>query len=89
MNASINEQEYYYRILVVNDCNLSGIESNRGSSILLTGSHGNYSTEFNWTPYKEWQPGVDTYQLERINAHGVWEIIKVVDGTVTNTTIDE
>jgi PKD repeat protein len=89
LNASINEQEYYYRILVVNDCNISGIESNRGSSILLTGSHGNYSTQFNWTPYKEWQPGVDTYQLERINANGVWEIIKVVDGTVTNTTIDE
>jgi PKD repeat protein len=89
MNADINAQEYYYRVLVVNDCNLSGIESNKGSSIFLSGSHENYSTQFNWTPYKDWQQGVDTYQLERINANGVWEIIKVVDGTVTNTTINE
>lgn len=89
INADINSQEYYYRVLVVNDCNMSGIESNRGSSILLTGSHDSFSTEFNWTPYKEWQPGVETYQLERINSNGIWEIIKVVDGAVTNTTIGE
>ncbi len=88
-DVDINAHEYYYRILVVNDCNLSGIESNNGSSIFLTGIHENYSTQFNWTPYKEWQQGVDTYQLERINANGVWEIIKVVNGNVTNTIISE
>jgi hypothetical protein len=63
---------YSYRILVVNDCFLTGIESNRGTSILLQGYWQDYKTRLTWTPYGEWANGVQNYILEVQDPQGNW-----------------
>jgi hypothetical protein len=60
-----------------------------GSSILLTGEWRNYKTNLNWTKYKGWSFGVDSYTIEKLNKTGMWEFVKSVDGNTTNTEIDE
>ena len=85
----VNKQEYYYKILVINDCELSGTESGKGSSILLNASLIQRSTLLNWTPYKQWIPGVNEYIIERQKLDGTWEQIKVVNGNTTATEVIE
>ena len=87
--VDVNSKEYFYHIVVANDCNFSGDDSNLGTSIFLQGSRADRTTTFNWTNYQEWNRGVETYQIERLDINGNWEVIKVVDGTTTSTQIDE
>ena len=87
--VDVNSKEYFYHIVVANDCNFTGDDSNLGTSIILQGSRANRTTTFNWTNYQEWNRGVETYQIERLDINGNWEVIKVVDGTTTSTQIDE
>lgn len=87
--VNVNEKEYYYHIVVANDCNFTGDDSNLGTSIFLQGSQSDRTTLLNWTKYQEWSPGVDTYQVERLDINGNWGVIKVVDGNTTSTQIDE
>jgi PKD repeat protein len=84
----VDKQEYYYKILVINDCELAGIESGEGSSILLNGSLVEQKTLLNWTPYKQWIPGVNEYIIERQKFDGTWEQIKVVNGNTTATEVN-
>lgn len=88
-DADVNIGEYYYQIIVKNDCSLLGSNSNSGSSIYLQGELIDRTTYLNWTPYKEWIPGVARYQIEFFNTNGQWEVIKVVDGNIISTSFDE
>ncbi|MFM7017014.1 MAG: PKD domain-containing protein [Bacteroidota bacterium] len=88
-NTDVNTGEYYYHILVKNDCSLLGSKSNIGSSIYLQGQLIDRTTYLNWTPYKEWASGVDKYEIEYFNINGQWELIKVVDGNLISTSFDE
>ena len=88
-NVDINAREYYYHVLVKNDCSLLGTKSNLGTSIFLQGELNERTTYLNWTPYKEWMPGVEKYEIEFLNASGVWELVKVVDGNIISTSFDE
>ncbi len=74
---------YSYRILVVNDCLLSGKESNRGTSILLQGNWQEYKTRLTWTPYSEWDTGVQKYILEVQDAQGNWTPLHQTGGQDT------
>jgi hypothetical protein len=87
--VDVNSKEYFYHILVANDCNFTGDDSNLGTSIFLQGSRSERTTLLNWTDYQEWATGVDTYQIERLDINGNWEVIKVVNGNTTSTQIDE
>jgi len=87
--VNVQKEEYYYRIDVINDCELSGKISNDGSSILLIGKQVDLKTDLFWTPYKEWQPGIENYSIERQKPDGSWELIKIVDGNITNIQVDE
>ena len=89
MNTDVNSGEYYYHILVKNDCSLLGTKSNLGSSIYIQGELIDRTTYLNWTPYKQWTPGVDHYEIEYLNSNGQWEVIKVVDGTIISTSFEE
>lgn len=88
-NTDVQSGEYYYQIVVKNDCSLTGPNSNLGSSIYLQGELIERTTYLNWTPYKEWMPGVDKYEIEFLNANGQWEVIKIVDGNIISTSFDE
>lgn len=74
---------YSYRILVVNDCYLTGPESNRGTSILLQGNWQDYKTRLTWTPYGEWDSGVQKYILEVQDAQGNWTPLHQTGGQDT------
>lgn len=88
-NTDVQNGEYYYKIIVKNDCSLLGPNSNLGSSIYLQGELIERTTYLNWTPYKEWMPGVERYEIEYLNTNGQWEVIKVVDGNIISTSFDE
>ena len=88
-DSDVNAKEYYYHILVKNDCSLLGTKSNLGTSIYLQGELINRTTYLNWTHYKEWTPGVDKYEIQYLNSEGQWEVIKVVDGNNISTSFDE
>ena len=82
-SVNVDAQEYYYKIEVVNACNMVTEQGKIGSSILLDV----YETEINnvlkWTKYTDWDSGVEKYVIEKLNANGVWEQIKVVSGAIT------
>jgi PKD repeat protein len=83
-NVSINTQEYYYKIIVQNICDVNSKEGLIGSSILLTklvDSSGNF---LKWTQYKNWSTGVDYYVIEKQDEFGVWKEIDRVPGTITD-----
>jgi hypothetical protein len=88
-DTDVQSGEYYYQIVVKNDCSLTGTNSNLGSSIYLQGELIERTTYLNWTPYKEWMPGVDKYEIEYLNSNGQWEVIKIVDGNIISTSFDE
>lgn len=87
--VNVNKNNYYYKIDVINDCNLSGVFSNEGSSILLQSEWSQEKTHLKWSEYKEWDTGVDYYIIEKRNSDGQWIPIKIEDGTQTETIIDE
>ena len=83
-NVSVSADEYYYKILVRNVCDVDSREGLVGSSILLTklvSSSGNY---LRWTQYKEWNTGVDYYVIEKLKEAGAWKEIDRVPGAVTD-----
>ncbi len=88
-NVKVNDQNYYYKVIVVNDCSLQGPQSGEGTSILLNGEWRNFKTHLNWTKYKAWNLGVDNYTIEKLNDSGIWEFVKSVDGNTTNSEIDD
>ena len=88
-DVDINNNSYSYKVIVVNDCNISSIESNKGKSILLTGHWKDHRTYLQWSPYEEWSMGVEQYTIEFLSPQGVWVPINSVDGSTTSTQIDD
>lgn len=78
--VDVNTQNYYYKIKVLNFCDIAGMESNKSSSILLKAELIDGAVNLNWTGYDGWNMGVDYYIIEKMNENGQWETIRKVDG---------
>ncbi len=90
MNVNVKEYNYYYKVEVINDCHLAGMQSSNSSSILLQSQWQYANARLWWTEYDKWDNGVDHYTVEKYNWDtGQWEVIKTVPGTVTQTEVDE
>jgi PKD repeat protein len=87
--VDVEEQTFFYKIVVINDCNLTGPEGYEGNSILLQGDWRSYNTDLRWTPYQKWDQGVDHYMIQKQNTFGVFEDYIQVDGNTTTIKIDE
>ncbi|HKR07482.1 MAG TPA: PKD domain-containing protein [Bacteroidia bacterium] len=87
--VDVNHQNYYYKVDVISDCNLAGLESGMSSSILLQSDWVHEQPKVWWTEYKNWDSGVDYYTIEKKNEAGQWVLIKTVDGQTKETLIDE
>lgn len=86
-NVDVKSQNYYYRIRVNNICNIETTQGLESSSILLTGGHDSIgNTLLRWTPYTNWETGVDYYVIERLDDSGQWQTIRVVNGNVLEVT---
>ncbi len=88
-NADVHHQEYYYRVEIINDCQVAGSAGNNSSSILLKSDWQDERTKLWWTPYLNWDTGVDYYIIEKENNYGQWLPLKTIDGNEINTVVDE
>lgn len=83
----VNDETYYYKIETINLCRIKGMDSNKGSSILLKGELTDDNTfHLIWSAYEGWDLGVDYYILEKQNEYGEWEMIKKLDRNTFNHT---
>ncbi|MBS1763915.1 MAG: PKD domain-containing protein, partial [Bacteroidetes bacterium] len=89
-DVNVNEQNYYYKIEAVSDCDMAGKLSSNSSSILLKSRWEYESSRLWWTKYDKWDTGVERYEIEKYNWNtGQWEKIKTVPGNATETEVDE
>ncbi len=84
-----DQQEYYYRIQIVNDCPSPTLPGYQGSSIHLQSEWTDNKTFLYWTPYDGWPTDVEEYIIEKKDANGQWVKVKVVPGTSVATDLDE
>ncbi len=81
-NVDVHSFNYYYKVIPLNDCNLSGTSANNSSSILLKSKSFEYESKLWWTQYDEWDTGVDYYLIESEDATGNWVPVIKVPGSV-------
>ena len=88
--ADVKNQQYYYRVVPVNDCQLSGSSSAIGNSILLQYEKpDDYHTILYWNRYEGWVNGVQNYVIEKQDENNNWQIIKVVPPGTTKVKLSE
>ena len=67
---------YAYKITGLDSCNRTTTESLKLKNILLTGeSFSNEYSILRWTPFEQWQNGVETYWLQYENNDGQFEMV--------------
>ena len=80
-DVDVQNTNYYYKILVINTCNIDEDLSGHTSTIVLKGTMDEMrQVHLNWTGYKGWSSGVEYYILEKLDENGHWQILKQVDG---------
>ncbi|HNP47786.1 MAG TPA: hypothetical protein PKL85_03070, partial [Bacteroidia bacterium] len=80
-SVDVQNNHYYYKILVVNTCDITEDLSPITSTILLRGEmNEGRQVHLEWTPYKGWEPGVEYYILEKLDENGHWQVLKQVNG---------
>jgi len=72
-----DQASYTYRIQGIDSCRNLSQNSNNGKSILLQGQpvENSAKARLNWTPYQEWQSGIQHYQIERLDEENEFEVI--------------
>lgn len=82
-NTGVKGNYYFYKIKVNNLCELQTAEGLQGSSVLLIGGLDEENRSvLRWSPYRDWESGVDYYVIERIDLNGNWVPVGRVDGSV-------
>ena len=82
-NVDVQSEHYYYKILVVNTCDVDEDLSGITSTIILKGEMDEArQVLLTWTPYDGWESGVEYYIIERIDENGNWQLLKQVDGNI-------
>jgi PKD repeat protein len=82
-NVNVDAQNYYYKVEIVNVCNMTTLQGRIGSSILLYVYESEISNILKWTKYSDWDSGVEKYVIEKLNTNGNWEQTKVVPAGIT------
>jgi len=62
-NQANTDSIYYYRISAINSCNLSVLESNLASNIVLLSETSGNNIILSWNPYRNWLGTVSSYRL--------------------------
>ena len=89
-DVDVQSSRYYYKVLVINACNISEDLSGNTSTILLKGEMlEDRSVHLNWTKYIGWENGVDYYILEMQDESGNWTLLKQVPGSTTEFDYQE
>jgi hypothetical protein len=88
-DTDVHQFSYTYKVVVKNDCSTEGPDSRHGKSILLDGFWKNYRTTLHWTPYEDWDNGVERYRIEFLSPQGTWMPVREVDGSTLSTEIED
>ncbi|MFM8432718.1 MAG: PKD domain-containing protein, partial [Bacteroidota bacterium] len=89
-DVDVQTTRYYYRIKVVNRCDVDMGLSKTTSTIILNGNMDEGRRVYlDWTPYSGWENGVEYYILEKQDANGNWIFLRQVTGQVTNYDYQE
>ncbi|MEP7167849.1 MAG: PKD domain-containing protein [Bacteroidota bacterium] len=86
-DVDVHHQNYFYKIIIINTCDIETMQGKIGSSILLNSEYNEADETVNlrWTKYEYWNTGVDKYVIERKAGNGAWETFKIVDGQTLET----
>ncbi|MBL0342584.1 MAG: hypothetical protein IPP71_17810 [Bacteroidetes bacterium] len=80
-DTRVKEQNYFYKVKVKNLCGLETTQGQPSSSILLNSFLDEENrSNLRWSPYRDWETGVDYYIIERVDLNGNWMPVGVVDG---------
>ena len=66
LTANFNLQEYYYRVVAVDNCGADVLVSDISNTIHLdVVANANLTNELNWNEYRYWDGGVESYNIYR------------------------
>ena len=89
-SVDVQEKNYYYKVQVINSCNIDESLSSNTSTIVLRGEMDEGRRVFlYWTAYEGWESGVDYYVLEKQDDYGHWVRLKQLTGDKTNYDYQE
>ena len=82
-NVDVQNEHYYYKILVINTCDIGEDLSGITSTIILKGEMNEArQIHLGWTPYEGWENGVEYYIIEKMDENGNWQLLRQVDGNI-------
>ncbi|MCX6274370.1 MAG: PKD domain-containing protein [Bacteroidetes bacterium] len=89
-DVDVQNNHYYYKILVINTCDIAEDLSGNTSTIILKGEmFEDRSVHLNWTKYNGWEMGIDHYVIEKKDDKGNWILLKQVPGDATDYDYQE
>jgi PKD repeat protein len=89
-DVDVQNNHYYYRVQVINTCDIEEALSGNTSTIILKGEMlEDRSVHLNWSRYNGWENGVDYYIIEKQDDMGNWIILKQVPGSTTQYEYQE
>ncbi len=89
--ARTAQEQFFYKVIAINNCNVTTAESNVASNILLEAQAANDGSKTNildWTAYAEWLGGVYTYEIFRSIDGSAYQSIAQVSANTTTYTDD-
>ena len=89
-DVDVQTSRYYYKVLVINTCDIAEDLSGITSTIILRGEmFEDRSVHLGWTKYLGWENGVDYYIIEKQDEMGNWTLLKQVPGSTTEYSYQE
>ena len=89
-NVDVQNEHYYYKILVINECDIGEDLSGITSTIILKGEMDEArQVNLSWTPYEGWENGVEYYIIEKIDENGSWQLLRQVNGNILKYDFQE
>jgi len=84
MTAIVTTNSYYYKVIVVDSCNIDALTSNIGRTILLVAeSLGDMTNKLTWNDYEAWSGNVESYSIYRKVDGNFEPLINIPFGTST------
>ncbi|MBX7093975.1 MAG: PKD domain-containing protein [Flavobacteriales bacterium] len=89
-DVMVDKKSYLYKVRAISVCESTLEESNLGSSILLQSERmDDFTIRLFWSEYKNWNTGVASYEIQKLDAFGNWVTVEVVPGNTTEIQIRE
>ena len=89
-NVNVAKNNYFYKIIPLNKCQIKPEQSNVSSNIVLEIENINSDVAgLKWSKYYKWKEGVDYYEVQKKDINGNWIAVKKVKADSQSTTINK